>query len=45
MEWQKIISLLDKTTNQPSKLRAKNWVEINDESQENYDSSIIRFKT
>ena len=45
MECHKIRSLLDKTTNQPSKLRANNWVEINDELQENYDSSIIRFKT
>ena len=32
MEYQKIINLLDNTPNQPSKVKAKNWVEINDES-------------
>ena len=31
MEYQK--KLLDDTTNQPSKFRTRNWVEINDESQ------------
>ena len=39
MEYQKIINLLDNTTNQPSKFRTRNWVEINYESQEKYDSS------
>ena len=34
MEYQKIINLLDDTTNQPFKFRIKNWVEINDESKE-----------
>ena len=34
MEYQKIINLLDNTPNQPTKLRTKNWVEINDESHE-----------
>ena len=33
MEYQKIINLLDNTSNQPTKFRIKNWVEINDESQ------------
>ena len=33
MEYQKIISLLDNTMNQPSKFRTKNCVEINDESK------------
>ena len=32
MEYQKIINLLDDTSNQQSKFRTKNWVEINDES-------------
>ena len=32
MEYQKIINLLEKTPNQPSKFRAKNWAEINDDS-------------
>ena len=32
MEYQKIINLLDNTTNQLSKFRTRNWVEINEES-------------
>ena len=32
MEYQKITNLLDNTTNQPSKFRANNWVEINDDA-------------
>ena len=32
MEYQKIINLFDETTNEPSKFRTRNWVEINDES-------------
>ena len=31
MEYQKIANLMDDASNQPSKFRAKNWVEINDE--------------
>ena len=34
MEYQKITNLLDGASNQPSKNRTKNWVEINDESRE-----------
>ena len=45
MDHQKIINLLDDTTNQPSKFSTRNWVEINDESKERYDNSNIRFKT
>ena len=30
MKYQKIINLLDNTSNQASKFRTKNWVEIND---------------
>ena len=46
MEYQKIINLLDNTPNQPNKFRTKNWVEINDESREAYNTnSKIRFKT
>ena len=33
MEYQKIANLTDDTSNQPSKFRTKNWVEINDESR------------
>ena len=30
MEYQKIANLIEDTSNQPSKFRTKNWVEIND---------------
>ena len=33
MEYQKIINLLDKTLNQPTKFKRKNWGEINDDSR------------
>ena len=36
MEYQKIINLLDNTSNQPSKFRTKNWVEVNNESRGTY---------
>ena len=36
MEYQKIINLLDDTTNRPSKFRTRNWVEINYESRGTY---------
>ena len=47
MEYQKIANFLDNgLSNQPSKFRTKNWVEINDESKESYSAgSDIRFKT
>ena len=47
MEYQKIVNLLDsKASNQPSKFRTKNWVEINDESKESYKpGGDIKFKT
>ena len=45
MKYQKIINLLDDTTNQPTKFRTRDWVEINDESKGGYDKSNIRFKT
>ena len=32
MKYKKIINLLDNTQNESSKFRARNWVEINDES-------------
>ena len=37
MEYQKIANLLDNALNQPSKFRAKNWAEINDESRLGYN--------
>ena len=42
MEYHKIMNLSDNTSNQPPKLRAKKWVEINDESRGKYDSIIYR---
>ena len=46
MEYQKIINLLDNTPNQPSKFRTKNWIEINVDSCETYNTnSQIKFKT
>ena len=46
MEYQKIANLLDNASNQPSKFRTKNWVEINDESRGTYsDNRQINFKT
>ena len=46
MEYQKIAKLLDDASNQPSKFKTKNRVEINDESRETYDTgSQIKFKT
>ena len=38
MEYQKIANLLDDNkSNQPSKFRTKNWVEINHESRGTYN--------
>ena len=46
MECQKIRNLLDDTSNQPSKFRTKNRVEINDESRGTYSvNRQINFKT
>ena len=46
MEYQKIANLMDDASNQPSKFRTKNWVEINDESRRTYNvNSQIKFKT
>ena len=46
MKYQKIINLLDNTSNQPSEFRTNNWVEINFESRETYNvNGQIKFKT
>ena len=46
MEYQKIANLIDDTSNQPSKFRTRNWIEINDESRGVYNvNSQIKFKT
>ena len=45
MKYQKIASLLESRSDNPSKFRTRNWVEINDESRGNYANSDITFKT
>ena len=45
MEYQKIANLLESTSDNLSKFRTRNWVEINDESGGNYANSDIRYKT
>ena len=46
MEYQKIANLIDDASNQPSKFRTRNLVEINDESRGTYNvNSQINFKT
>ena len=46
MEYQKIANLIDDASHQPSKFRAKNWVEINDESRGKCNvNSQIKFET
>ena len=45
MEYQKIANLLDNASNQPSKFRTRNWVEINDDSRGAYTGNSIKFKT
>ena len=47
MEYQKITNLIDEdASNQPSKFRTRNWVEINDESRGAYNvNSQIKLKT
>ena len=45
MEYQKMANLLDTESNQPSKFRTRNWVEINDESRGTYTNNDIKFET
>ena len=45
MEFQKTVNLLESTSDNLSKFRKRNWVEVNDESRGNYANSDIRFKT
>ena len=45
MEYQKIVNLLNSSLNKPSKYRARNWVEINDDIRGAYSPyKQIRFK-
>ena len=46
MEYQKIANVLNDEPNKPSKFRARNWVEINDDIRGAYSpNKQIRFKT
>ena len=46
MEYQKIISLLENTPNQPTKFRTKNWAQINDDAHGTYNTKRqTKFKT
>ena len=46
MEYQKLTNFLDNASNQQSKLRTKNWVEINHESRGGYNvNSQIKLKS
>ena len=47
MEYQKIANLLDNEviSNQQSKFRTRNWVEVNDDSRGTYTNADIKFKT
>ena len=45
MEYQKITNLLDNASNQPSKFKTRNWIEINDDSRGTYTGKEVKFKT
>ena len=46
MEYQKMANLLNDKSNEPSKFRTRNWVEINDEARGTYSpNKQIKFKT
>ena len=46
MEYQKIANLLEDESKKPSKFRARNWVEINDDARGTYSPNRqIKFKT
>ena len=45
MEYQKIANLLDNASNQPSRFRTRNQIEVNDDSRGTYTNADIKFKT
>ena len=46
MEYQKIVNLWDNTPSQPTKFRAKNWVDINGDSRQTSNTHTqTKFKT
>ena len=42
MEYQKMANLLESTSDNLSKFKIRNWVEMNDESRGNYANSDIK---
>ena len=45
MGYQNLANLLNDASDQPSKFRTRNWVEINDELKGRCTSNDIKFKT
>ena len=45
IEYQKIANLLDNASNQSSRFRTRNLVEVNDDSPRTYTNADIKFKT
>ena len=45
MDYHKIANVLDNISNQPSKFRTRNWVEINHDSRGTYTNSDIKFES
>ena len=45
MEYQKIANLLDNSSNQTSRFRTRNWLEIYDDSRGTCTNADIKFKT
>ena len=45
MEYQKIANLLESTSDNVSKFKTRNWIEITGESRGNYENGDIKFKT
>ena len=43
--YQKIATLLEKASEQPSIFAARDWVEVNDDRRQNYESDLIEIKT
>ena len=44
MKYQKITNLLESTSDNLSKFRTRNWVELNDDSWGTYTNADITFK-
>ena len=44
MEYQKITNFVDNTTNQASKFRTRNWVEMNDDTRGTYSKINLKIE-